>query len=465
MQDYIHCCRVCNGPSSHPTRKTGWFNPRGAKRTVLMKVLVVGYPRTGTASMRDALEILGYNAVHHMQSIFANPLQNEMWAEAINAKFFGRRKPYGKEEWDQLLGHCQAVTDSPGMMFTEELLAGNREKLRAIMDTQKSGSEMLGIGRRPLKQQAASTPSTDVSPPRTRSSMQLAARASSLEEGEGGAGDVEEDVRALSASRLPSPASSTAMPAPPQRSISCALEDSTTLPSASASPAPAKISDTAHGASENSTTLPAVSAPARLTKTPAATEKTGSEKHNVVLAQFRSEVESPAWAALVEAWRQLEQGTGFTTNDKPLPTGGHPRAVGWWIARARKNRTILPEINDDDDAREDFYEAVVSWWVALNPAWRKEGVTTAVDFEERGLAQESGGELEYLSSGLNGLTSVVVCLWWWYQITEIAEGTPAWRELVEDICWELTEKLQVLSHKRGALPATEEPSAKCARVQ
>jgi hypothetical protein len=58
-------------------------------------------------AMRDALEILGYNAVHHMQSIFANPLQNEMWAEAINAKFFGRGKPYGKEEWDQLLGHCQ----------------------------------------------------------------------------------------------------------------------------------------------------------------------------------------------------------------------------------------------------------------------------------------------------------------------------------------------------------------------
>ncbi|KAJ7828337.1 hypothetical protein B0H14DRAFT_3144249 [Mycena olivaceomarginata] len=43
-----------------------------------------------------------------------------MWAEAINAKFFGRGKPYGKEEWDQLLGHCQAVTDSPAMMFAEE---------------------------------------------------------------------------------------------------------------------------------------------------------------------------------------------------------------------------------------------------------------------------------------------------------------------------------------------------------
>ncbi|KAJ7767687.1 P-loop containing nucleoside triphosphate hydrolase protein [Mycena metata] len=110
-------------PPHGPAGQSGWFNPRGAKRTVPMKVLVLGYPRTGTASMRDALEIMGYNAVHHMQSIFANPLQNEMWTEAINAKFFGRGRPYGKEEWDQLLGHCQAVTDSPGIMFAEELLA------------------------------------------------------------------------------------------------------------------------------------------------------------------------------------------------------------------------------------------------------------------------------------------------------------------------------------------------------
>jgi hypothetical protein len=32
----------------------------------------------------------------------------EMWTEAINAKFFGMGKPYGRAEWDQLPGHCMA---------------------------------------------------------------------------------------------------------------------------------------------------------------------------------------------------------------------------------------------------------------------------------------------------------------------------------------------------------------------
>ncbi|KAJ7891152.1 hypothetical protein B0H13DRAFT_1625970 [Mycena leptocephala] len=88
-----------------------------------MRVLVLGYPRTGTASMKKALEILGYGDVHHMQSVDANPLEAEMWEEAINARFFGRGTPYGRAEWDQLLGHCEAVTDTPAAMFAEDLVA------------------------------------------------------------------------------------------------------------------------------------------------------------------------------------------------------------------------------------------------------------------------------------------------------------------------------------------------------
>jgi hypothetical protein len=46
-----------------------------------------------------------------------------MWIEAMNAKFKGIGKPYGKDEWDALLGHCQAVTDTPCVVFYKELLA------------------------------------------------------------------------------------------------------------------------------------------------------------------------------------------------------------------------------------------------------------------------------------------------------------------------------------------------------
>ncbi|KAJ7457728.1 P-loop containing nucleoside triphosphate hydrolase protein [Mycena latifolia] len=96
---------------------------RGALRTVPMKVLVLGFFRTGTSSMQVALETLGYKDTHHMVTVAANPLEADMWNEAINAKFFGKGKPYEREEWDQLLGHCQAVADAPSILFSEELIA------------------------------------------------------------------------------------------------------------------------------------------------------------------------------------------------------------------------------------------------------------------------------------------------------------------------------------------------------
>ncbi|KAJ7161892.1 P-loop containing nucleoside triphosphate hydrolase protein [Mycena crocata] len=102
---------------------TPWLDRRGASRTVPMKVLVLGFCRTGTASMRKALETLGYNDTHHMQAVLVNPLEVDMWTEAVKAKFSGVGKPYGREEWDELLGHCQAVTDLPAIMFSEELIA------------------------------------------------------------------------------------------------------------------------------------------------------------------------------------------------------------------------------------------------------------------------------------------------------------------------------------------------------
>ena len=57
--------------------------------------------------MRLALKQLGYIDTYHMQSVWENRMDSEMWIEAFEAKYFGKGKPYGREEWDQLLGHCQ----------------------------------------------------------------------------------------------------------------------------------------------------------------------------------------------------------------------------------------------------------------------------------------------------------------------------------------------------------------------
>ncbi|KAL8689049.1 MAG: hypothetical protein Q9218_005186 [Villophora microphyllina] len=92
-----------------------------------MKVIVLGMLRTGTlckpSSMQAALEELGYGPCYHMYYCFQNPMECDMWREALEAKFQNKGRKYTKQDWDQLLGHCQAVTDVPPAAFIPELHA------------------------------------------------------------------------------------------------------------------------------------------------------------------------------------------------------------------------------------------------------------------------------------------------------------------------------------------------------
>ncbi|KAL8757502.1 MAG: hypothetical protein Q9184_004182 [Pyrenodesmia sp. 2 TL-2023] len=71
--------------------------------------------------MQTALEQLGYDPCYHMHFSFQNPMECEMWTEAFNAKFHNKGRKYTREDWDHLLGHCQAVTDVPTAAFIPEL--------------------------------------------------------------------------------------------------------------------------------------------------------------------------------------------------------------------------------------------------------------------------------------------------------------------------------------------------------
>lgn len=72
--------------------------------------------------MQNALRILGYPNPYHFSSLYGNPRDCDMWSAAIRAKYFHEGKPFGREEFDQLLGHVGAVTDAPCTLFAEELI-------------------------------------------------------------------------------------------------------------------------------------------------------------------------------------------------------------------------------------------------------------------------------------------------------------------------------------------------------
>ena len=90
-------------------------------RVVPLSVINAGVSRTGTLSMTEAFRILGYAEPYHFTSIFANCRDADMWADALNAKYFGKGKPFGRKEFDQLLGHTSAVSDTPCFVMWKEL--------------------------------------------------------------------------------------------------------------------------------------------------------------------------------------------------------------------------------------------------------------------------------------------------------------------------------------------------------
>ena len=73
--------------------------------------------------MREAMKELGYVDTYHMMSAsIENPPDALMWRDAFAFKYDKTGRPFTRSDWDQLLGHCQAVCDWPAVAFAKELI-------------------------------------------------------------------------------------------------------------------------------------------------------------------------------------------------------------------------------------------------------------------------------------------------------------------------------------------------------
>jgi len=76
-----------------------------------MKIIGAGLGRTGTASLKVALETLGVGRCYHMSEVLQNPASNVDWINAAN----------GKPDWDRIFDGYGATVDYPGCTFWREL--------------------------------------------------------------------------------------------------------------------------------------------------------------------------------------------------------------------------------------------------------------------------------------------------------------------------------------------------------
>ena len=82
-----------------------------------MKIIGAGFGRTGTLSLKVALEELGFGPCYHMVELFDKPEHVEFWDEAPDR--VARGEPV---DWEEVFSGYEATVDWPGCRFYEELV-------------------------------------------------------------------------------------------------------------------------------------------------------------------------------------------------------------------------------------------------------------------------------------------------------------------------------------------------------
>lgn len=108
-----------------------------------LRVIGAGWGRTGTMSLKAALEQLGLGPCHHMAEVFKHPEQAPMWEKAAD----------GKPDWAAIFNGYAAAVDWPVCHFYRELaglypaaklILTVRDSERWFVSTQETIFRMMG---------------------------------------------------------------------------------------------------------------------------------------------------------------------------------------------------------------------------------------------------------------------------------------------------------------------------------
>jgi hypothetical protein len=90
-----------------------------------LEVIGAGYGRTGTLTLKTALELLGFGPCHHMLEVMGNPEQVAFWNRAADGE---------PVEWKEVYAAYRSTVDWPGCHFYAEL-ARRYPDARVILTT------------------------------------------------------------------------------------------------------------------------------------------------------------------------------------------------------------------------------------------------------------------------------------------------------------------------------------------
>ncbi|PCJ72093.1 MAG: sulfotransferase family protein [Rhodobiaceae bacterium] len=77
-----------------------------------LSLIGAGFGRTGTNSLKLALEQIGFGPCHHMVEVFINPKSAAHWQQALDGQ---------PMDWEAVMAGYKSLVDWPGALFWREL--------------------------------------------------------------------------------------------------------------------------------------------------------------------------------------------------------------------------------------------------------------------------------------------------------------------------------------------------------
>lgn len=79
----------------------------------MLDIIGAGFGRTGTESMKRALEILGFGPCYHMYEVMPNPERYQTWLDIYDGKI--------TPDWDRVFDGYRSTVDWPAVRYWREL--------------------------------------------------------------------------------------------------------------------------------------------------------------------------------------------------------------------------------------------------------------------------------------------------------------------------------------------------------
>ena len=105
-----------------------------------LTIIGAGCGRTGTTSLKEALEILGFGPCYHMTEVFKDPSGVSKWEKVADFQNDGvSTKGILGKKWDEIFMGYQSTTDFPAALYYKELLQHypNAKVILTVRDEEK----------------------------------------------------------------------------------------------------------------------------------------------------------------------------------------------------------------------------------------------------------------------------------------------------------------------------------------